>query len=136
MATRSTGTRSLNSIVALGFGVVFTLAGLAGFLVSDTFAATDDATLLGFEVNDLHNIVHLLIGVVLLAASRRTATARTANLGIGIAYLGLAVLGPFITGTSANLLALNSPDHVLHLLSGLVLTAVGALADKRSRVRA
>ena len=65
MATRSTGTRSLNSIVALGFGVVFTLAGLAGFLVSDTFAATDDATLLGFEVNDLHNIVHLLIGVVL-----------------------------------------------------------------------
>jgi cyanate permease len=136
MATRTTGTRSLNSTVALGFGVVFTLVGLAGFLVSNTFAATDDATLLGFEVNNLHNIVHLLIGVVLIAASRTTATARTANLVIGVAYLGLAVLGPFITGTEANLLALNSPDHVLHLLSGLVLTGVGALADKTSRVRA
>ena len=87
------------------------------------------------EVNNLHNIVHLLIGVALLAASRTTATARTANLVIGVAYLGLAVLGPFLTGTEANILALNSPDHVLHLLSGLVLTGVGALADKTSRVR-
>jgi cyanate permease len=135
MATRATGRRSVNSIVAMGFGVVFTLVGLAGFLVSNTFAETDDATLLGFEVNNLHNIVHLLIGVALLAASRKTATARTANLVIGVAYLGLAVLGPFLTGTEANILALNSPDHVLHLLSGLVLTGVGALADKTSRVR-
>jgi len=135
MATRATGRRSVNSIVAMGFGVVFTLVGLAGFLVSNTFAETDDATLLGFEVNNLHNIVHLLIGVALLAASRTTATARTANLVIGVAYLGLAVLGPFLTGTEANILALNSPDHVLHLLSGLVLTGVGALADKTSRVR-
>jgi cyanate permease len=119
----------------MGLGVVFTLVGLAGFLVSNTFAETDDNTLLGFEVNHLHNVVHLAIGVVLLAASRKTATARTANLGIGAAYLGLAVLGPFLTGTEANILALNSPDHVLHLLSGLVLLGVGALADKTSRVR-
>ena len=136
MATRSTGSRSVNQLAAMVFGVAFTLVGLSGFLVSDTFAQTDDNALLGFEVNNLHNIVHLLIGVVLLAASRKLATARTANLVIGIAYLGLAVLGPFITGTQANILALNSADHVLHLLSGLVLTAVGALADKRSRVRA
>jgi cyanate permease len=136
MATRTTGTRSINSTVAMVFGAIFALMGLAGFLVSSTFAETDDNTLLGFEVNHLHNVVHLLIGVVLIAASRKTATARTANLGIGIAYLGLAVLGPFITGTEANILALNSPDHVLHLLSGLVLTAVGAAADKTSRARA
>ena len=136
MVTAPTRNRSVNSTVAMVFGVVFTLVGLAGFLVSNTFAGTDDSTLLGFEVNHLHNIVHLLIGVALLAASRTTATARTANLVIGIAYLGLAVLGPFITGTEANLLALNSPDHVLHLLSGLVLTGVGVAADKTSRVRA
>jgi len=136
MATRSTGTRSVNSTVAMVFGAAFTLAGLAGFLVSRTFAETDDNTLLGFEVNHLHNLVHLLIGVVLLAASRKTATARSANLGIGVAYLGLAVLGPFLTGTEANLLALNSADHGLHLLSGAVLAGVGALADKTSRVRA
>ena len=135
MAPTQHGARSVNSTVAAVFGAVYTLVGLAGFFVSETFAATDDNTLLGFEVNHLHNIVHLLIGVVLLVASRKTATARTANLVIGIAYLGLAVLGPFITGTSANLLALNSPDHVLHLLSGLVLAGVGTLADKTSRVR-
>jgi hypothetical protein len=131
-----TGTRSVNSLVALAFGVVFTLVGLAGFLVSSTFAETDDNTLMGFEVNHLHNIVHLLIGVALLAASRKTATARTANLVIGVAYLALAVLGPFIMDTEANILALNSPDHVLHLVSGLVLAGVGAVADKSSRVHA
>ncbi len=136
MADPRTGTRSVNSTVAMVFGVVFTLVGLSGFLVSNTFAGTDDNTLLGFEVNHLHNIVHLLIGVALLVASRRTATARTANLAIGVSYLALAVLGPFLTGTEANILALNSPDHVLHLLSGLVLAGVGAFADKTSRVRA
>jgi len=46
------------------------------------------------------------------------------------------VLGPFLTGTQANVLALNSPDHVLHLLSGLVLAGVGVAADKSNRVRA
>ena len=136
MATRPPGNRSVNSTVAMVLGAAFTLAGLAGFLVSSTFIGTDDNTLLGFEVNHLHNVVHLLIGVALLVASRRTATARTANLAIGVSYLALAVLGPFLTGTEANILALNSADHVLHLLSGVVLAAAGACADKSSRVRA
>ena len=133
MADSTSGTRSVNSTVAAVFGAVYTLVGIAGFFVSETFAGRDDNTLLGFEVNHLHNIVHLLIGLALLGASRRTATARSANLAIGITYLALAVLGPFITGTELNIVALNGPDHVLHLLSGALLTAVALLADKRSR---
>ena len=87
MASTRTGTRSVNSTVAAVFGAVYTLVGLAGFFVSDTFAATDDDTLLGFEVNHLHNIVHLLIGLALLGASRRTETARRLNLLIGGTYV-------------------------------------------------
>ena len=128
MVDRRTGARSVNSTVATVFGAVYALVGLAGFFVSDTFAATDDDTLLGFEVNHLHNIVHLLIGLALLGASRRTSSARSLNMLIGGTYLALGVLGWFIDNTSINILALNSADHVLHLASGAVLLGVAVAA--------
>ncbi len=130
-----TGARSINQTVALVFGAVYTLVGLAGFFVSETFAGTDDNTLLGFEVNHLHNIVHLLIGLALLGASRRTETARRLNLLIGGTYLLLGVLGWFIQDTAANIVALNEPDHLLHLASGAVLVGVALAADKHTRTR-
>ena len=135
MASTRTGTRSVNSTVAAVFGVVYTLVGIAGFFVSETFAATDDNTLLGFEVNHLHNIVHLLIGLALLGASRRTETARRLNLLIGGTYVLLGVVGWFIQDTAANIIALNEPDHLLHLVSGALLVAVALGADKRARTR-
>ena len=135
MADPRTGTRSVNSTVALVFGAVYTLVGLAGFFVSETFAATDDNTLLGFEVNHLHNIVHLLIGLALIGASRRTETARRLNLLIGGTYVVLGVLGWFIQDTAANIVALNEPDHLLHLASGAVLVGVALGTDKRARTR-
>ena len=135
MASTRTGTRSVNSTVAAVFGAVYTLVGLAGFFVSETFAATDDNTLLGFEVNHLHNIVHLLIGLALLGASRRTETARRLNLLIGGTYVVLGLIGWFIQDTAANIIALNEPDHLLHLASGAVLVAVALGADKRARTR-
>jgi len=135
MATTRTGNRSVNSTVALVFGAIYTLVGLAGFFVSETFAATDDNTLLGFEVNHLHNIVHLLIGLALIGASRRTETARRLNLAIGGTYIALGILGWFIQDTAANIVALNEPDHLLHLASGAVLVAVALGADKRARTR-
>jgi len=135
MADPRTGTRSVNSTVALVLGAVFTLVGLAGFFVSETFAETDDNTLLGFEVNHLHNLVHLLIGVALVAASRRTESARRLNLLIGATYLVLGVVGWFVQDTAANIVALNEPDHLLHLASGAVLAGVALGADKRARTR-
>ena len=135
MASTRTGSRSVNSTVAAVFGAVYTLVGIAGFFVSETFAATDDDTLLGFEVNHLHNIVHLLIGLALLGASRRTETARRLNLLIGGTYVVLGVIGWFIQDTAANVIALNEPDHLLHLASGAVLVAVALGADKRARTR-
>ena len=134
MADSTTGTRSVNSIVAAVFGAIYVLVGIAGFFVSDTFAAAEDDQLLGFQVNHLHNIVHLLIGVALLAASRRYTTARSANLAIGAVYLLLGVLGPVITGNEdLNVIALNTADNWLHVVSGVLLLAVALLADKGVR---
>jgi len=128
--------RTINQTVAMVFGVIYTLVGIAGFFVSDTFAEQTDDNLLGlFQVNHLHNIVHLLIGVALIAASRRLDTARGANLAIGATYLLLGVLGWFINDTAIDVIALNSADHLLHLASGAVLAGVAVAADKAARSR-
>jgi cyanate permease len=130
------GGRTLNQTLALAFGAVYALVGLLGFAVSGDvdFAGQDGASLLGFDVNGLHNIVHLLIGVALLAASRTHAVAKSANLTIGAVYVLLAVLGPFINDTAADIIGLNGADHVLHLLSGVLLVGVAVAADKNARV--
>ena len=138
MATSRSGDttgRSINSTVAAVFGAVYTLVGIAGFFVSDNVVSKEDSLLLGFQVNHLHNIVHLLIGLALLGASRRHDTARGANLGIGATYLLLGILGPFINDTAVDIIALNSADNVLHVLSGALLVAVALLADKKARSR-
>jgi hypothetical protein len=128
--------RPLNQTLALAFGVVYALVGIAGFFVSETFAARTDDDLLGlFQVNHLHNVVHLLIGVALIATSKRLDTARGANLAIGVTYLALGVLGPLITVTALNVIALNGADHLLHLGSGALLTVVALLADRTTRTR-
>jgi multisubunit Na+/H+ antiporter MnhG subunit len=133
----ATGTgRSLNQTLALTFGAVYALVGVIGFFVSsaDGFAGDDGGKLLGiFGVNGLHNIVHLLIGVALIAASRTHAAARSTNLTIGAVYILLAVLGPFINNTALDIVALNGPDHVLHALSGVLLVGVAVAMDKNAR---
>ena len=136
MSDHTTGTRTVNQTVAAVFGGIYVLVGIAGFFVSETFAAAEDDQLLGFQVNHLHNIVHLLIGVALLASSKKHSTARSANLAIGATYLLLGVLGPFITGNEdINIIALNTADNWLHVVSGVLLLAVALLADKHVRDR-
>ncbi|MEO6309967.1 MAG: DUF4383 domain-containing protein, partial [Leifsonia sp.] len=94
--------------------------------------ATQGGLLLGiFEVNPLHNIAHLLIGAALLIAGLSTATAaKAANTTVGAVYLLLGIVGFFIASTAANILALNTADHFLHLASAIVLLGVGLAADK------
>ena len=134
---RTTSGRSVNSTVALAFGAIYVLVGLAGFLVTGDvdFAGDKGKSLLGFHVNGLHNVVHLLIGVALIAASRKTETARGANLAIGATYLVLGLFGGLINGKTLDVLGLNFADHVLHLLSGLVLLGTALAADKAVRSR-
>jgi len=126
--------KSINRTVATIFGAIYILVGLLGFLVTSNvgFAAPEGGRLLGiFEVNPLHNIVHLLIGAVLLyAGNKSVAIARKANIGVGAAYLLVGILGLFIAGTDANFLALNHADHFLHFGSALILLIVGLTQDK------
>lgn len=139
--------RSPNRIIAVLFGATYLLVGLLGFFWTNgvPFAGPGDGTnrIFGiFEVNPLHNVVHLLVGLALVIAGTGTAaSARAANGTVGAAYLLLGVVGFFLAapegGRSAiNVLSLNAADHVLHLATALVLLATALGADRgATRVR-
>jgi len=128
---------SPNRLIATIFGAVYLLVGALGFAYTGGvgFVATQGGLILGiFEVNPLHNIAHLLIGAALLIAGLVSAVAaKTVNIVVGAAYLLLGIVGFFIAGTGANILALNTPDHFLHLASAIVLLGVGLGAKRATR---
>jgi len=90
-----------------------------------------------FEVNIFHNIAHLLIGAALLISGlSNVRAAKAANITVGTAYLLLGIVGLFLIGSPANILAINAADNVLHFASAAILLAVGFGADKHVRTSA
>ncbi|MBG6107401.1 DUF4383 domain-containing protein [Frigoribacterium sp. CG_9.8] len=127
-------TKSPNRLVATVFGAVYLLTGLIGFAATSGvgFAAIKGGFLLGiFELNPLHNIVHLLIGAVLLIGGlSNVSAAKAVNTLVGAVYLLLGIVGFFIVDSTLNILALNTGDHFLHLVSGVLLLGVGLAMDR------
>ncbi len=77
-------------------GAALLLAGILGFIVDATFDTGGDIdgdALIGFEVNGWHNIVHILSGLVLLAAAPKRVSAKAAALGFGIVYALVGLWG-------------------------------------------
>ena len=130
-------TKSPNRLLATVFGAVYLLVGLLGFTVTGGGGVfdTEGGLLLGlFEVNIFHNIAHLLIGAALLIAGLSSVrAAKAANITVGAAYLLLGIVGLFLIGSPANILAINAADNVLHFASATILLAVGLGADRNVR---
>jgi hypothetical protein len=136
-------TRHPSQLLALAIGAVYTLVGILGFLVAglEDFAAETDKTLLGFELNPLHNIVHMAIGLAGLALWRRLDSARLYGWLLAAGYGATFVYGLLAAGNrDINFLSINGADNGLHLVSaiaGLAIalwpaqrTARGGLADR------
>jgi hypothetical protein len=124
---------SPNRLVATVFGAVYLLVGLVGFVVTSGvgFVSTEGANLIIFEINPLHNVVHLAIGAALLYAGvKDVQLARTVNTAVGAVYLLVGILGLFLLNSPLNIIALNGADNVLHLASAVLLLGVGLSLDK------
>jgi hypothetical protein len=116
--------------MALVFGVVFLLAGIAGFFAAPPPADAPPLRIehghglaLGlFPVNTLHNLVHLLFGVLGIAASRGAVfAARQYFQLVSVSYVLLVVLGLLpATQTLFGLTPLWGNDVWLHLLLAVV----------------
>lgn len=126
------GALSPNQWFGYVVGAVYVVVGLAGFAVTGGvgFADTSGESLLGFEVNPLHNLVHILVGLTLAAGARMGGRdARLLNTSVGGTYLAVGIIGFFVTGASINILALNHPDNLLHVATAA--TAIGVAAGDR-----
>ena len=119
---------------AIGFGVVFLLVGVAGFIpgITSHFMEMElagrgsSSKLVGlFQVSVLHNIVHLLFGVAGLLFSSTPLRAKKYLFYGGIVYAVLFFYGILISyGSSANFVPFNAADDALHFaLAGAMLTA-------------
>ena len=122
-------------LAATVVAVVFLLVGILGFVPGVTtnyggmtFAGHEStAMLLGvFHVSILHNIVHLLFGIVGLSMARRVSGATSFLIGGGIVYLVLWIYGLVIDQSSAaNFVPVNNADNWLHLVLGVVMVGLG-----------
>ncbi|MEV8441755.1 DUF4383 domain-containing protein [Actinosynnema sp. NPDC051121] len=120
---------------ALAVAVVFLLVGVLGFvpgittgLDRITFAGPGSgAHLIGvFHVSVLHNLVHLLFGVVGLAMARTVSAARAFLIGGGAVYLVLWLYGLVVDKAStANFVPVDAADDWLHLGLGAGMVALG-----------
>jgi hypothetical protein len=126
---------------ALAAGLAYLLVGLLGFLpaltqppVADAPDLTVDAGygyLLGlFPINVLHNLVHLVVGVLGLAAYTRFSAARTYARGLAIVY-GLLTLMGLVPGlnTTFGLIPLFGNDIWLHALTAALAAYFGFRAS-------
>jgi hypothetical protein len=95
-------------------GVVLLLVGVLGFFMP--------SPLLGlFEVDTVHNIVHILSGVVALwAGSTGYQYSRMYLMVFGLVYLLVALLGFFMSGSILGLFSVNMYDNYLHTAIGVV----------------
>ncbi|MDQ4069477.1 MAG: DUF4383 domain-containing protein [Actinomycetota bacterium] len=122
-------------------GATFLLVGIAGFIPGITrnydqleFAGPESgAELFGlFQVSILHNIVHLLFAVGLIAAARYS-WSRLYLLGGGLGYLVVTLYGAFVDRESnANFLPINNADNILHLVLALGMIGLGVLGMRLS----
>jgi hypothetical protein len=136
VAHAAPGARFPHQWLALVVAVAFLLLGVAGFAVTGFSGFTEydpSQTVLGLAVNPLHNLVHLLVGVVGLAFWSRADRARTYGWILAVAFGVVALYGFVVSGDAdGNVLNLNGADNVLHLVTALVGVLI-ALWPRRDR---
>ena len=132
----NTRDRSPVQMLAMLVGATFLLVGVLGFIPGITthfgdlsFAGHDSgAKLLGvFQVSILHNIVHLLFGVVGLVLARTWSGARQYLIGGGVVYLALWILG-LVNG--ADWIPANNADDWLHFGLGVGMIGLGVVTTR------
>ena len=109
---------SLTKSVTWILGIVLVLVGVAGFFV--------DGNLLYFQVDTVHNIVHLLSGVVAIAAaSSGESYSRMYLIVFGLVYGVVTIVGFVNGGDILGLFRVNDADNYLHAAIAVVCLGVG-----------
>jgi Domain of unknown function (DUF4383) len=106
---------SIANWYATALGAVLLVFGILGFF--PIFGGPTGNEFGIFAINPLHNVVHIVTGIVGLAAglSGRVTYARWYALVFGIVYALITIIG-FIQGTTVlGIIPVNVADNILHL---------------------
>ena len=114
---------TVNRIVALVIGIVFLIIGILGLIFDTT-----SGMILGLQVDLVHNLFHLVTGILGIAAAY-TGQSRLFNQVFGVIYLLLGILGLFpglyFGHRLLGIMHVNGADNVLHLVVGIVAVLAG-----------
>ncbi len=109
------------------FGIVFLLIGVLGFIG----ALTPEGKLLGiFAVDAVHNIIHILSGIVALALAGSAKGARSFFQIFGIVYALVTVIGLLGSGSILGFFMVNGADNILHLVISVIALYFGFSGSK------
>ncbi len=103
------------------FAGAFLVAGVLGFIPNPLIAPQGI-----FAVNGMHNIVHLLSGVVFIAGAMLLGRPRLTLQVMGAVYTVTGLLGIVLGGGMLlGLVLVNMADNVLHIIFAVALLGAG-----------
>ena len=129
---------------ALVFGIVFLLAGASGFIPGMLHPVPANAppltVTMGYglvmgllPVNVLHNLVHVVFGILGLVAYGGLLALRVYAQIVAVAYGLLVILGLLpATNTLFGLIPIYGNDVWLHLASGVILLGAGLMSGRET----
>ena len=115
---------------AIVTGLVFVVVGVLGFIQNPLIGETGI-----FATNTLHDLVHIISGVVLLAGAYSSLGSSMALKIVGAVYALVAILGFFaITdGSLFGLIPVNTADQWLHVVLAVGILAAGFLLSDEEK---
>ena len=109
-------------------GWIFIVIGILGFVPG----ITSDGMLLGiFAVDAVHNVIHLITGILAVwLAMRGEANAMMYAKIFGVIYILVTILGFIGNDSVLGIFANNMVDNILHLVLAVILLWVGFAGKK------
>ena len=116
-----------SKLLARVLGATFVAVGILGF-IPNPLVSPDGL----FAVNPMHNMVHVITGAGFLIGAS-LGKSRATILGIGIAYVAVAVIGFFTSGNMLlGMIHINEADRWLHAGLAAAILAGGYISRERA----
>jgi len=113
---------------ALLFGVVFLIVGVLGYVPNPIVGPTGI-----FATNSLHNVIHLISGIALLAGAYTSLGSSMALKVVGVVYGLVAICGFFMVMDGMMMgVMINEADKWLHVALAIAILAAGFLLPDTS----
>lgn len=115
-------------VLAVLFGIAMIFAGVAGYGVMPQFV--ENGLLLGyFEVNAVHNLIHIITGVIAIMAATSFKYSKLFFIVFGIIYAVVAIFG-FVNDGDLYVMHVNMADNYLHVGIAVISLLIGFSAKR------